>query len=261
MSYEPREYWEARLSSSFSLSGAGWAGLAEQFLVWQYRAKRRAIRHAGLQSQGLDILDVGPGTGYWVAYWQSTGAANVTAIDISETSVRELTRSFPAVKVELGDITQQIPHGGPFHIVSAIDVLLHITEEAAYARALSNLRAAAAPGAKLVMIDPIAIRNRLTGGSYYSRVRTGGEVADALAAAGWRLVSLRPALWLMNDPVDSASRLGSLLLRAQWKAIRTGARYRLLAYLIGAGASVPERLLTRLAWGPTSKIVLAEASP
>lgn len=85
--YDPDAYWRSLLSGSFNLQGVSWPNLSTGFLRWQYRARREAIRRVVPSAAGMRVLDVGPGTGYWVALWHGLGAATVAGFDLTETSV------------------------------------------------------------------------------------------------------------------------------------------------------------------------------
>jgi SAM-dependent methyltransferase len=206
------------------------------------------------------VLDVGAGTGFWVGVWRGLGAREVCGVDLTEASVARLRERFPAGRFERADVSEAVPVEGPFDVVSAMDVLLHITDEARYARALANLRGVARRGGRLVMLEPVAL-GRPVGfvpGSH-SRARGVGAVREALAGAGWALRTVRPATWLLNSPIEVEPPRLYGLLGLYWRAVSRAARHEAAGEVAGALVYPLDRLLCRTGWGPSSKVVVAEA--
>ena len=98
MSYTPKEFWDQRLAEQFDLRGTGETGLSLAFNRACYALRRevlgRALRQAGVDPRGRDVLDVGCGTGFFTAYYLERGA-RVTGVDIAPISVERLRARFP----------------------------------------------------------------------------------------------------------------------------------------------------------------------
>lgn len=258
--YDPQPYWRALLSRSLDLRGVSWPDLSLSFNRWQYRARLEAIRRVTPTAAGLRVLDVGAGTGFWVALWQSLGAADVCGVDLTETSVEHLRARFPSQRFSQGDIAQAVPFAGPFDLISAIDVLLHIVDDTAYAQALHNLRTVSKVGTRLVLLEPLAqgrpIRYKP---EMNSRARGLDAVQDMLHAAGWRVRSVQPAVWLLSIPIETRPQLVHRLLAGFWRRLERLVQGERRGACVGALLYPLDRALCRLPWGPTAKVLLAEA--
>jgi SAM-dependent methyltransferase len=258
--YEPARYWRELLSTSFNLTGVGLVGKSQAFNNWGYRARRSAARSLVPEACELRVLDVGSGTGHWVAFWHTLGAARVAGVDLTAVSVRNLRQRFPEDRFEEADITNSVPIEGPFELISAMDVLLHVVDEAGFHRALTNLRSVAAAGSRLLILEPLTFgRPRPMAPGAHSRTRSLAEVTSALESSGWRLEKVRPATWLLSNPVEMQPRAGFIGFQLVWSVVSLAARWEPTGQLVGALLYPIDRLLCRLPWGPSSKVALAVA--
>ncbi|MEM8663884.1 MAG: methyltransferase domain-containing protein [Pseudomonadota bacterium] len=111
---------------------------------------RTALLAAGLK-HGSQVLEVGPGAGSMVR-WMSgavSHAGRITAFDINPRFVTGM--KLPNVTVQVGDIVYP-PHGlGPFDIIYARYVMMHLPDPVAVARSILGLLR---PGGTAVIIDP-----------------------------------------------------------------------------------------------------------
>ncbi len=213
MSYRPREFWERRLSSQFDLRGTGEPGLSPAYNHFCYQLRRaaleRALAEAGLDPRGRRVLDVGCGTGFFTAYYLSRGAV-VTGLDIAPVSIERLRARHPEARFLLADISERGPDGA-YDVVNAFDVLYHITDDAAWERALEHLAAAVAPGGILLVTDTFEERPGLES---HNRMRSLARYRAALEPRGLRLGTLRPTHVLLNrnlGPVRFLNRIPALL--------------------------------------------------
>ena len=258
--YEPALYWKELLSSSFNLTGVGLVGKSHSFNSWGYRARRSAARSLVADAFKLCVLDVGSGTGHWVAFWHTLGAARVAGIDLTAVSVRNLRERFPDDRFEEADITKSVPIEGPFELISAMDVLLHVVDEAGFNSALANLRGVAAPGSRLLILEPLTFGlPRPMAPGAHSRTRSLADVTLALERSGWRLEKVRPATWLLSNPVEIHPRAGFIGFQLIWSLVSLAARWEPTGQLVGALLYPIDRMLCRLPWGPSSKVALAVA--
>src|SRR4029079_7027713 len=150
VSYDPRAFWEQRLSEQFDLRGTGETGLSLAYNRACYELRRhvldRALREAGCDPRGRTVLDVGCGTGFFTRYYLDRGCAQLTGIDIAPTSIERLAQRHPEGRFVLADIGAD-PIDGRYDIVNAFDVLYHITDDARWERAVGHLaRAVASQG-------------------------------------------------------------------------------------------------------------------
>ena len=256
----PRRYWENRYGA-LTVQSASCLGLSTGFLRGGlYRGMAAAVRRHIRSARGVDALDVGSGVGEWIAFWHALGTGSVAGVDLSDAAVDGLTRRFPGDRFVQGDISASAPYDATFGVISCVNVLQHIADDRLLAAACLHLRAMAEPGSRLVCIDAMTFgRAPEAGPRAVSIVRRVADVRAALLASGWRVDLVEPAIWLFNSPVEVRPRLVCGATRLLWKVISLAAR----SSTLGRGLSIAlfplDRLLCRLSWGPSSKLILATA--
>jgi SAM-dependent methyltransferase len=256
---DTRAYWERRLTESDGLAGVGWIGLGESFNRWMYAVRRRVFRRAvreaaGSRLAGLDVLDVGSGTGFYLDAWQELGARSVTGSDLTEVAVERLRRKRPGQEVVRLDLAGDVDElaGRRFGAVSAMDVLFHIVDDDAYARAIGNLARLTLPGGIVILSENLVSGPRSGVGHHVSRPE--GQVEALLRDAGLEPAFSRPMFCLMNTPVDSRSRA----LRLWWEALsRAASLHEAAGWALGAIVYPAELAAVRaLRRGPSTKILV-----
>ncbi len=138
MSYQPREFWQQRLSGQFDLRGSGETTLSIAYNRACYRLRAevlaRALADHGFDPRGREVLDVGCGTGFFTGWYLERGA-RVTGIDIAPVSIETLSARHPEARFRLADVSEQ-PIEGRYALVNAMDVLYHITDDARWTAAV-----------------------------------------------------------------------------------------------------------------------------
>jgi len=224
-SFDAPQYWERRLTAFDDLRGVGFTRLGRRYNESLYRLRsevfRARIAEWHLAGRPLEVLDVGSGTGHYVREWLRAGAASVTATDLTGIAVERLRRDFPGVETHRFDAgaTERPPQLGQYDVVSAFDVLFHIVDDAAYARALHNCHALCRPGGYFVFSDLFVRAGRARpsgrgGRAPHVASRTLDEITDAVRAAGFVILDRRPMFVLMNYPIDAGP-----LARLAWSAV------------------------------------------
>jgi SAM-dependent methyltransferase len=201
------------------------------------------------------VLDVGSGTGVYIERWRRLGATAITGSDIAEVAVQQLQAQHPDAEFVRFTHGEEVPPelaGRTFGAISAMDVLFHVLDDAAYRTALATLHALLEPGGLLVFTE-----NFLHGAerrSPHQRSRTLPEIERAVRAAGFEILRRRPLFCLMNAPHDSRSRLH----RLWWRGLAgVASRRPRLGGWLGAALYLPERaLVARLEEGPSTEIML-----
>jgi len=197
VAYDPREFWQRRLSEQFDLRGTGETGLSLAYNRACYALRlgvlERALREAGASLTGRSVLDVGCGTGFFTAYYLERGA-RVTGIDIAPVAIERLARRHPEARFVLADVSETAL-AERFDVVNVFDVLLHITDDARWERAVRHLAAAVAPGGLLLITDPFAA---LAGLATHNRSRPLESYQALLEAAGLVPGALYPTHVLLN---------------------------------------------------------------
>jgi SAM-dependent methyltransferase len=216
MSYDPREHW-SRLHARGDLSSVGQSGLSADLNTWIYRALERRVRWFVQRHRVLDgvtsVFDVGAGTGYWVRVWHDLGVSRVDGCDLVPEAVERLEVEFGPrgdrfVAADIGapDAALRVD---PYGLVSVMNVLLHVTNDDAFRRALGNVARLVGPGGSLLLVEPIlldATYERAPTGAQTSRARAIADYRGPLEAAGLQLVELRGALAMANNPIEAGSR-------------------------------------------------------
>lgn len=253
------EYWESRLGRDFNLEGVGYLGLGEQYNAWLYRVRRRVFlrvaRNLDLDFANSRVLDVGSGTGFYVAVWQELGVRDLVGVDITQTARQQLQLRFPEYRFYTANIGQSIVWPDcDFDVISAIDVLFHIVDETEYSQAVLNLSALLKPGGLLILSE-----NFLHGeprSTVHQVSRTLATIERLLASSGFDVVKRAPLQYLMNAPVDSNSSVRRLL----WRSIRfITSRSELAGFAVGAVLFPLELLLVSLLpESPTTEIMVCK---
>lgn len=252
-----RVYWEERLGEGFGLEKVGYIGLGRAFNTWMYRARRsvleRRIGRLMRSRPGMRVLDVGSGTGFYVELWRDLGASP-TGSDITEAAMGELRRRVPAgefVRFDVG--AEGHPFGERrFDLVSAFDVLFHIVDDVRYERAFANMASVLEPGGLLLFTDNFLHAEPIRTPTQASR--TLAQTESAVRAAGLEVIDRRPAMYLMNGPVDS----DSTALRRWWQWLsRLVGIGEAAGWLAGAALYPLEvELASRLRESPTTEMML-----
>jgi len=241
VTYQPREFWERRLSEHFDLRGTGETGLSLAYNRACYRLRRdvleRALRDAAFDPAGSRVLDVGCGTGFFTAYYLARGA-DVTGLDIAPKSVETLRARHPEARFLLGDVSEGAI-AEPYDLVNAFDVLYHITDDAKWERAVAHLAAAVAPGGLLLLTDTFPPAQASTSLAEHNRMRPLARYGAILEPAGFQLGPQIPTHVLLNRELGAfrfVNRLPALLLAAD---------RALLAMGLGRGPGVSKLLVAR----------------
>ena len=250
--YRPGDYWASLLEHD-DLRATGHSELASSFNGWLYRNGRRNLDRflrTTLNHAPRRVFDAGVGTGFWVNHWYARGADVVDGCDIVPDAVARIRARRPGT-FNVANLADGAPSEKRYPLVSAMNVLLHITDDAAFERALEGLAAMVDDGGQLLIADA-AVRDgsRATpfDSSTHARVRSLG----AYAPPGLSLTAWGPTTVIGADPIE-----GSRLWRATWRVLRALARRGETAGAI-AGMTVYaiDPLLMRGGWSPSGKFLL-----
>ena len=264
--YDAQGYWDALLEAHPDERGVAYPNLAVSLNRAMYGAllasTTRLVHDHGIADGPGRVLDVGSGTGVWIDFWTRAGATSVTGLDLTQAAVDGLRRAYPGVAFERADVGgEELPVEGPFDVVSAMSVLLHITDDDRWRRAWRNISRVLRPGGHAVLIEP-AVAHKWWGPAFdatsNSKARPLSEYRAAIVAAGLSLVELRPATVLLANPIDSRSSTGFDLLSRYWAALSRvvgtdEARGRAAGTVLSALDAPLRRLLPH---GPTAKLML-----
>jgi SAM-dependent methyltransferase len=266
MPYTPIDYW-SRLHERDDLSSVGQSGLPAGLNRWLYRVLERNVR-SFLRRHGLmrpfpqSAFDVGAGIGFWVDVWHRCGASKVDGCDLVPDAVVRLNDRYGAGGAfVIADVSLpgQLPDRR-YPFVSCMNVLLHITDDAAFDRALVAIADLVAPGGVLLLAEPI-VGEATTLPAYdperHSRARHLEAYAGPFTGAGLELVDHAAATVLANNPIEAGSP-GAYRRYVRWwrfvagRAKRNPASARWLGPLI----DVADRIAMPTGAAPSTKLVL-----
>ncbi len=233
--FDPKNYWETRLKDNFGLHGTGYIGLGKKYNDWLYRVRKRVLfsrmRSMGINFDSVKVLDVGSGSGFYVECWKRLGARKVIGTDLTNVAIEELQKKYPDDEFHQLDIGREVTKlpKHEFDIVSALDVLFHIVDEVQFETAIRNIYSLLKPGGLFVFSDNFIHGEAITATYQVSRPLDG--IVQTLDAVGFEIVKRVPMLFLMNNPVDSNSRM----LKSFWRILTKGiAVHELAGFLAGA---------------------------
>ena len=258
MAFDARTYWETHHARGMTLDTVGWTGLGRAFNGWMYAVRRhvfkRVVPRAIAITADARVLDVGSGTGFYLRLWRELGVRRIEGSDMSERAVDALRAANPEVTVHVLDIggeTPALPAGG-YDVVSAMDMLFHIVDDAAYRRAIANLAALVRPGGHVVLTE-----NLLDGRVEKAPAQTSRseeEILGLLGEAGLEPVTCAPDFVLLNGPVDSTNRW----LHGWWNLLtRVVSFHEVLGWTLGAVLMPVELIAVRIVRrGPSTKLLV-----
>lgn len=234
MSYDPSEHW-SKLHARGDLSSVGQSGLPADLNTWLYRALERRVRWFIKRHRVIDpnhaAFDVGAGTGYWVRVWHDLGAHRVDGCDLVPDAAERLNETFADqgdrfVAADIGAAEPGLP-AGPYDFVSVMNVLLHITDDESFERALHNVARLVGPGGRLLLVEPIlldAAYERPPKDGATSRARRLAAYRDPLLAAGLELDDVTGAVAMANNPIEAGSRKAYDRYLRWWKWVAKRAK-------------------------------------
>ncbi|MDO8485177.1 MAG: class I SAM-dependent methyltransferase [Candidatus Limnocylindrales bacterium] len=267
MPYDPRTEW-SRLHARGDLSSVGQSGLPADLNAWLYRALERRVRWFARRHRVFDgvkqVFDVGAGTGYWVRVWHDLGVPRVDGCDLVPAAVDRLDAEFATrgdrfVAADIGASGPDLPQG-PYDLVSVMNVLLHVTDDEAFLRALASVAELVGPGGWLLLVEPILLDpayERPATPEQTSRARSLAAYRDPVMAAGLELVELRGAVAMANNPIEAGSRSAydRYVRWWRWLARRAKASPGSIWWL-GPVVLAFDRVALATGAAPSSKIVL-----
>lgn len=252
-----RSFWEDRLDGDWTETGVGYGALGTAFNTAMYRVRREVfLREAGrldLDWPHARILDIGSGTGFYVALWQQLGAQSVTGSDLTQAAVdrlRDRFRDAQFLRLDIGD-AEDVLTDGVYDAVSCIDVLFHITDDERYASALQSIGRAVRPGGYALLSENFVHRGVERGPNQVNRPKE--WTTELLDRAGLDIVRRTPMLFLMNAQVDSPR-----LWRKAWGGVLRAATLTEPTGRLDAAALTPleRRLVRSRSESPTTELVI-----
>jgi hypothetical protein len=257
--YEYATYWpDLHRSKPGLLSTVGYPAMGEGFNSVTYRLRlssaRRALRRSGIERVG-SVIEAAVGVGAYAPLWKQLQVTRWIGVDISEAAVADLTKRFPNAKFVREDICSD--HLGDrlanetAELVTAIDVLYHIDDDALFSRALRNLAARVSPGGALLLSDLFSDEVRWVPPVVKRRPLTTYQAI--LGDLGLELVRREPIFAILGDPVVRSARpWQDVALFNTWRVLSKAIRVAPSAvrgpvgWLVAWGAMPADAVLRRM---------------
>lgn len=256
-----QQYWEDRLSNNWGPHGGGMLLFGENYNKWMYRLRainfKRIIKRQNVDLSTSSVLDVGCGTGFYIDQWLKLGTNNLTGIDIAPIAISHLRHKFPQVHLEQLDIGKGISplREGSMDIISAMDVLFHITDDHDYQQAFNNMHTLLRENGILIFTENFLHGSTKRYQDYWTS-RSLPMIKKAVKEAGFMILARRPLFFLMASPVDT--KFAVIQKVWYWFTRLLPGRER-LGWLVGAILFPLELLLTLvLSEGPTTEIMVCK---
>lgn len=199
--YDPAQYWSERLEARPGLRGTGHWRYSEGYNRWLYRRKGRVLRRALRgATPPARAFDVGSGTGWVIEQLQSLGVTP-DGSDIADAAVQKLSARYPAGDFfQLAIGTDAVPRpDDTYDVVTAMDVLYHVTDDDLWHAAVAELARVLRPGGRLVVTDGLADEDIQP--APHVRFRSMGRWLDSAAKTGLELHESGPLFrWLSRSP-------------------------------------------------------------
>ena len=152
-----------------------------------------------------------------------------------------------------------------YPLVTVFNVLLHITNDAPFERALRQVAALVEPGGRLVLVEPIlfdAAFAKPYDPKVSSRARPLETYEAPLLASGLERVNVGPAVVLANNPIEAGSQAALRRYRRSWnwfagRARRNPRSSRWLGPLLLIG----DRVAMASGAAPSSKLAIYRRPP
>ena len=225
MPYTPSQYWRD-LHVRRDMSAVGQSGLPSSMNRQLYRILARNLK-AFLKANGVDrigpkVFEVGAGNGYWFDLWRELGAQRIDGCDLVPDVVDELNKNFGTTgRFQVADLGAESLDMGTHDFVACMNVLLHVTDDAKFERALANIARLVGPGGRLLLTEPLLNHEKFERAydpDLSSRARPARRYIDGLESHGLQLQKLAAGTAIGNNPIEGRSRLMYFLWRGAWVA-------------------------------------------
>ena len=264
--YVASSYWDEIYAAAYDESAVGYPELARSLNRARYDVERRNVLraiNAVQRPRPRRVLDVGSGTGIWIEFWRQRGASEIVGVDLAKAAVDRLSTRYPEYRFEQRDVGEpkaSLPV--EMDVVSAMSVLLHITDEARFENAMRNLMGSVTTDGILVLVEPLIVHRwwgEPFGPHSNSLARPLATYRRVLGEGGFEIADLRPSTWLLSNGIDTRRQLSFRLLADYWYWLsRLVGRRERVGTAVGSVLRPLDLALTRLTPnGPSAKVLVA----
>jgi SAM-dependent methyltransferase len=259
--FDPRSYWDRRLRRNWTLHGVGLLAATPAWNQALYRVRRHVFQRVAaaldMDLTNASVLEVGPGTGFYLRQWKKQGVRDLSGVDIAASAVAQLGKKFPRVKLFCGDVSEDVSavresHPEGFDVISAFDVLFHVMDDEKYEQAFRNVESLLAPGGWFVFSEKFVHRQTQRRPNYVNRSIE--QTTAAVLDAGLVPVRRLPMFYLMTYPSDAAWSWQRTLHRRVVQPFTTSQRWGAVAGAVLGGIDLV--LTAMVTESPTTEIMI-----
>lgn len=212
--FNASDYWRDRLANDPSLTGVGTRPFGATYQRYLYRLKEAAIRRvlcAGRANvAGASVLNVGCGVGYFEPFFDRLGASSVTGVDVAASSIERLRACRPRYDYHVADVGLPLSAplvGRSFDLITAIDVLYHVVDDARFETAIENLCRLCGDGGMLLFTESpqATVGDALP----HVRHRSPEQYHAMLAEHGLRMIARTPMYHFFDRPIRGINLLAN----------------------------------------------------
>lgn len=234
--YNNSSYWmDIHKNFAGTLRAVGWPNLSEEFNKLKYLSESNSFLALMDQviedKKACEILEVGVGIGFWTAmkyeYGRKKGVSmNITALDISPAALAEVKEKFPAINILEADLksVDVDANRGQYDLVTAIMVLLHLTDIESYFHSLDFCANSVKEGGYFILYEPLLNKHYSPFISIEYETFTGNSIPREFNAVDnilqnrglKKCVVIPGASWLLNSPIQANSKLAYKFKSAVW---------------------------------------------
>ena len=200
--YDPKDYFDNRYRNFPDLRASGHRrfDLSYNQVMYQIASQRLkcTLDRNNVELRNSRLLDIGPGSGYFVEKFLDWGVSSLLGIDIAPTSVKMLREKFPEQLFMEGDFSDpSIQVDNNFDIVTAISVVFHITNEIQFTLALEKMCHSIKPGGYLIVVDSFS--RSLIPTAKHVRLRSFDYYASTLKKMKIQVIEMAPMYFVMGS--------------------------------------------------------------
>lgn len=177
-----QDYWDNLLTQNFSLKGVGWPNWPETYNEIVYKKYLKGffkiindleIKYNFKVDGTKNVLEIGPGTGFYTNILKNLGIKKLLGIDISQISIDNLKKNFPDYTFDHLSIYEKLDfyekNKENFDLCCVIDVLLHIVDDVKHKQAIHNICKMVKSGGYIITGDTATVyrKTNFSEGSKY----------------------------------------------------------------------------------------------
>ena len=220
-------YWRTlHADKRGDLDAVGYAALGRGFNRVTYALRRDAL--AGLLQRCAvrpqAVFEAAVGVGAYASLWQQLGVTRWIGVDISADAIADLQARYPASEFYVADVTRDsADFPAAVDLATAIDVLYHLPDDAAFSAALQHIARSVKPGGALVVSDVFTDVRRPV--AVHVVRRPLAAYVDIVQPLGFHLEARAPVFSILGDPVVVPyARVRSRLLFEAWRVLQKSIR-------------------------------------